>query len=472
MKYFHFQRALSTGLLLFYFLFFAAVAIPQFVHASASRVTISPMSAKLPENGGSQIFTITLPEPLIAPGPDSATATITLTPSDSRIQLDTTTINYLADNWEVPQQFHVTMQDDAIVNPGNAATINVSVSSNSEYYNGYTTSIPITIADDEATYSLIYSSDPNGHMNGTTVQNVQGGHDGTAVTAVPSVAYKFVNWSDGSTANPRTDTVVAGDISVTANFALANAPTVVNIPVTDITRTSATFGGTVTSAGDGTISTEEIGYGVRYLLPGEQPQELQIVGQHTGTLGTGDFGGTATNLLCGREYLYRAFAINSYGREANAENAYFTTLPCAPQGGVVAIFGCTDRSATNYNPGATLSDSSKCVYKPVQQTQQQAPVLESTLESASTTHAFVFNKNLKFGMDDPDVAELQKFLDTHGFPIATTGPGSLDQLSTIFGKKTKNSLILFQKSVHLLASGYFGPKTRAYVNKLLAGKGD
>ena len=271
-----------------------------------------------------------------------------------------------------------------------------------------------------------------------------------------------MNWSDGSTANPRTDTVVAANISVMANFTLANEPTVVNIPVTGITQTSATFGGTVTDVGDGTISREEIGYGVRYLLPGEQPQELQITGEQTGTLGTGDFGGTVTNLLCGREYLYRAFAMNSFGREGTAENAYFTTLPCPlPQGGIVAIFGCTDRSATNYNPGATLSDSTKCVYAPKQTTQQQATTPASTLSIK-----FTFSKNLKLGMNDPDVAELQKFLDTHGFPISKTGWGSFDQPSTIFGKKTKNSLALFQKSVHLPATGYFGPMTRVYVNNL------
>ena len=42
---------------------------------------------------------------------------------------------------------------------------------------------------------------------------------GSAVTAVPALGYHFVDWSDASTANPRTDSVTA-NIAVTANFAI------------------------------------------------------------------------------------------------------------------------------------------------------------------------------------------------------------------------------------------------------------
>ena len=51
-------------------------------------------------------------------------------------------------------------------------------------------------------------------------QTVNHGASGSAVTAVPNTGYRFVKWSDGSTANPRTDTNVTGDISVTAEFAI------------------------------------------------------------------------------------------------------------------------------------------------------------------------------------------------------------------------------------------------------------
>jgi hypothetical protein len=70
------------------------------------------------------------------------------------------------------------------------------------------------------TYTLTYTAGTNGSLTGTTSQTVNHGASGTAVTAVPATNYHFVQWSDGSTANPRTDSNVTGNISVTAQFAI------------------------------------------------------------------------------------------------------------------------------------------------------------------------------------------------------------------------------------------------------------
>ena len=75
-------------------------------------------------------------------------------------------------------------------------------------------------ADEIITYTLTYTAGANGSVTGTSPQTVVSGGSGTAVTAVPNACYHFVNWSDGSTQNPRTDTNVMMDISVTANFAI------------------------------------------------------------------------------------------------------------------------------------------------------------------------------------------------------------------------------------------------------------
>ena len=69
-------------------------------------------------------------------------------------------------------------------------------------------------------YTLTYTSDPNGSISGTTPQTVNYGANGTTVTAVPAQCYHFVNWTDGSTQNPRTDTNVTQNITVMANFAI------------------------------------------------------------------------------------------------------------------------------------------------------------------------------------------------------------------------------------------------------------
>jgi len=75
-------------------------------------------------------------------------------------------------------------------------------------------------------YTLTYTAGSNGSISGTTPQSICRNSSGTAVTAVPNSGYGFVNWSDSSTSNPRTDTSVTANISVTASFTLLNeAPT-------------------------------------------------------------------------------------------------------------------------------------------------------------------------------------------------------------------------------------------------------
>ena len=67
-------------------------------------------------------------------------------------------------------------------------------------------------------YTLTYAPGDNGALDGSTQQQVNHGQAGSAVRAIPDADYSFLQWSDGSTANPRTDTNVTGDITVTALF--------------------------------------------------------------------------------------------------------------------------------------------------------------------------------------------------------------------------------------------------------------
>jgi formylglycine-generating enzyme required for sulfatase activity len=75
-------------------------------------------------------------------------------------------------------------------------------------------------------YTLTYTAGDNGSITGETPQTVNHGASGTAVEAVPTTGYHFIRWSDTSTANPRADSDVTGDISVMAEFA-SNTETIV-----------------------------------------------------------------------------------------------------------------------------------------------------------------------------------------------------------------------------------------------------
>ena len=69
-------------------------------------------------------------------------------------------------------------------------------------------------------FTLDYAAGTGGSLTGTTHQQVAYGGSGTAVTAVPNTGYHFVDWSDSSIVNPRTDTNVTANVNVTANFAI------------------------------------------------------------------------------------------------------------------------------------------------------------------------------------------------------------------------------------------------------------
>lgn len=86
------------------------------------------------------------------------------------------------------------------------------------------------------------------------------------------------------------------------------------------------------------------------------------------------------------------------------------------------------------------------------------------IQSTSSV-SFVFARDLELHDTGTDVQMLQEFLNNHGFLVSPTGPGSPGNETKTFGLKTYAALMAFQKSVGIVpAKGYFGAKTRNYVN--------
>lgn len=85
--------------------------------------------------------------------------------------------------------------------------------------------------------------------------------------------------------------------------------------------------------------------------------------------------------------------------------------------------------------------------------------------SVTSTAVAVFKSNLTVGSLGSEVKALQMFLNSHGYPVASSGPGSAGKETTKFGAATKAALIKFQKAKGITpAVGYFGEKTRKAVN--------
>jgi hypothetical protein len=151
------------------------------------------------------------------------------------------TRNYLYQN---PQDIRIQAVDQLWAASGNTGN-RVSTAGNSEYWVAQLIALrPSTVTGN---YTLTYLAGDNGSIDGMSTQIVNPGSDGTAVTAVPEAGYSFVNWSDGSTVNPRTDTKVSANITVTASFA-RNTFTITS---------SAGLGGSISPAGSVIVNSGE-----------------------------------------------------------------------------------------------------------------------------------------------------------------------------------------------------------------------
>ena len=309
---------------------------------------------------------------------------------------------------------------------------------------GTTTAYGATSTDSSGPFSL-----------GDYTQSVSGLTCGTTYDFEAFVA----NSVGTSTSSNSTFTTDACPIVVTA-------PTVVTGSASSIGQTSVTLAGDMTSNG-GENATRGFEYG---LTTG-----YGVFALTGGTYGAGSYTASITSLTCGTTYHYRSVAVNSAGTSTGSD-AQFDTSACTvtpPVGGG----GSTSSS------GSSVSGPGFTAFTPLPSTQMPGcPVGFACTPKeiigcpagylctpAATNHVtHTFKKNLTLNSNSSDVKSLQAYLNSHGFKIASSGPGSPGHETNLFRALTKKALAKFQASVGIKpATGNFGPATRAYINSHL-----
>ena len=146
-------------------------------------------------------------------------------------------------------------------------------------------------------------------------------------------------------------------------------------------------------------------------------------------------------------YHYQAASYDLNGMTATSSDNTFTTT------------GCPIPVASS---GRKYGQSQSAPYF----TTTPAPGIPSN--TSAVTVQSTFTRNLAQSSAGNDVMTLQKFLNSQGFTVASTGAGSSGNETSFFGALTQSALIKFQKAYGITPSvGYFGPKTRSIMNIIL-----
>ena len=264
-----------------------------------------------------------------------------------------------------------------------------------------------------------------------------------------------------------------GTIQPFSTIAIVPPALIVNA-ASAISMTSATLNGTMTADGGITSSVEGFNYGIT--------SAYGSVASSTGVFDVGTFSQTITGLTCGTAYQVQSFATNLSGVGTSTDSATFSTSACpvtpasvaisfSSGGGSVSTAELTNllapsASTTAYLNSLNVASVPGCPSRFIC-TPSISATTPTTLNPVSTTTVFTFTRNLKVGMTGVDVKQLQIFLNFQGFTIAKSGAGSLGHETTLFGSLTKAALAKFQKANGIAPSvGYFGPMTRAFIQKL------
>lgn len=153
-------------------------------------------------------------------------------------------------------------------------------------------------------------------------------------------------------------------------------------------------------------------------------------------------------------------AINNDGvftGQAYGENIGFITFNTTNDNKVTTDWRPRSTRRTHSSSGSYIVN-----YRP--QVIQPTVTPTHTTPTTPSVTPLLITKTLKLNTINNDVKLLQIYLNTHGYPIALSGPGSQGHETNKFGSLTKKAIIKFQIANGLKGDGVVGKMTRSKMN--------
>jgi len=186
----------------------------------------------------------------------------------------------------------------------------------------------------------------------------------------------------------------------------------------------------------------------------------------TGTTNTDGTQTQTENKLCAYSFT-RDLTIGMNGADVkelqkclNSIGYTLATTGAASPGWETSFFGTlTKAGLTRFQTANGLSASGKL------DAATRAKLNGVATPSVTPAGKYMFTRNLSLGMSGDDVKELQKYLNTHGYVIATSGAGSIGNETIYYGYATRAAVMKLQSANGISPVGYVGALTRAVLNK-------
>ncbi len=314
--------------------------------------------------------------------------------------------------------------------------------------NVITNNIFETMSNSDATYlwgvgsALLHSQFTN-TSNFGTFNNNQYCHPNSSIAVSntnvsPTVNYTLPAWQAYS----------GQDANSTDTTAYCSRPALTTSSASSIRAGTATLNGNTTNKGYDLSTLRGFEYST-------SPSMDTIIATTTdsGTFDTGIFTKNLTDLTPDTTYYYRAYSTNTAGTTLGNIESFRTQSAPRSSGGSTAQSRVNNLLAMG---NTTLANQI------AQQYNIAITPAVNTTKSANT-----FTRYLQLGMSGNDIKQLQIFLNSKGYIISATGPGSKGNETTMFGSLTKKALMKFQKDNKISATGYFGPLTKQFIFDVL-----